>query len=184
MVDRPWSWLRQVHGAEVVIVDEPGAAAGETGDALVSRHPGACLAVFAADCAPVALASPEGVMGVAHAGWRGLVAGVLGRTTEAMRALGASHVVAAVGPCIHPECYEFSPADLDLVSAAVGASVAGRTKGGGLALDLPAGVRASLQAAGAEVVPGVARCTACSPGLFSHRARRDVGRQAVVVWPA
>jgi copper oxidase (laccase) domain-containing protein len=150
----------------------------------VTTEPATALAVFTADCAPVALASPEGVVGVAHAGWRGLVAGVLARTVAEMRALGAGRVVAGLGPCVHPECYEFSPEDLAVAAAAVGGDVRARTSEGRPALDLPGGVRAALAAAGAELVLDVDRCTACSGELFSHRARGDRGRQAVVAWRA
>ena len=78
------------------------------------------LAILTADCASVALGSAEGVFGAVHAGWRGLLAGVVEATVAAMRARGAGDVVGALGPCIHPECYEFSDADLDAVAAAYG----------------------------------------------------------------
>jgi len=184
VVARPWSWARQVHGSDVLVVGEPGELPASAGDALVSAHPDACLAVFTADCAPVVLGSPEGIMAVAHAGWRGLLAGVLQATAEAMRSLGASSVVAGLGPCIHPGCYEFSPADLDRVAAAVGDVVRGRTSSGRPALDLPAGVRAALTSAGVDLAVEVGCCTACSPELFSHRGKGDRGRQAVVAWRA
>lgn len=149
---------------------------------MVSCHPQARLAVFTADCAPVALASPEGVIGVAHAGWRGLVAGVIGHTVAAMRALGARWVEAALGPCIHPECYEFGATDLEAVVAVAGEGARGRTSAGGLALDLPGAVQGALEGAGASMVERVDRCTACSPELFSFRAAGDSQRQAAVVW--
>ena len=88
VVDLPWTWLRQVHGAEVVRVAGPGDAAGATADAAVTAAPGCALAVLTADCAPVALASAEGVIGVAHAGWRGVAAGVLEATVAEMRDAG------------------------------------------------------------------------------------------------
>src|SRR5438876_12396346 len=77
VVDLRWTWLRQVHGDRVVTVSSPGAGAGSRADAAVTDQAGCALAVLTADCAPVALASPQGVLGVAHAGWRGLEAGVL-----------------------------------------------------------------------------------------------------------
>jgi hypothetical protein len=184
LVDRPWSWVTQVHGAGVVVVRDPDQEGGAEGDALVSDHPGACLAVFTADCAPIALASPEGVVGAVHAGWRGLVAGVVDSAAAAMRALGASRVEAALGPCIHPECYEFSPRDLDQVAARLGPAVRARTATGRPALDLPEAVRASLRAADAELVADEDICTACSPAHFSYRARGERQRMALVVWPA
>lgn len=182
MVDRPWTWLRQVHGAGVAVVRSPGEAAGVEADAAVTDHAGAALCVLVADCAPLALSSPEGVVGVAHAGWRGLAAGVVPATVDAMRDLGASRVDVALGPCIHPECYEFSPDDLDHVAGLLGDTVRGKTAAGDPALDVPAAVRAAVAGAGADLVADTGPCTACSPEHYSHRARGEVERQAVVVW--
>jgi hypothetical protein len=184
LVDRQWSWVTQVHGTDVVVVRDPDQRGGAEADALVSDHPGACLAVFTADCAPIALASPEGVVGAVHAGWRGLTAGVVANAAEAMRALGASRIEAALGPCIHAECYEFSPGDLDAVAANLGAAVRAGTATGRPALDLPEAVRASLRAADVELVADEDVCTACSPTHFSYRARGEQQRMALVVWPA
>jgi len=182
VLDRPWTWLRQVHGTGVVVVEGPGAGAGQVADASVSTSPGAALTILTADCAPVALASPEGVLGAVHAGWRGLRAGVVEAAVAAMRRLGASEVVAALGPCLHAECCAFSPEDLDSVATRLGPSVRGRTREGGAALDIPAAVAAALEGAQARLVAASAQCTACGPGYFSHRARGDLERQALVVW--
>ncbi|MBO0731516.1 MAG: polyphenol oxidase family protein, partial [Acidimicrobiaceae bacterium] len=122
LVNLPWTVLRQVHGARVVTVASPGEGSGEPADGAVTTCPGAALAVLTADCAPVALASPEGVVGVAHAGWRGLLAGVIEATVEAMRALGARRVDAVLGPCIRPACYAFGAEDLEIVAARLGPS--------------------------------------------------------------
>jgi YfiH family protein len=173
--------LRQVHGAEVHVVRAPGAVQGDEGDALVTMVPGVALAVFTADCAPVAMTSPEGVAGLVHAGWRGLDAGVIGAAASAMRDLGATRIEAALGPCIRAECYEFGAADLERLAARWGPGVRGRTTAGQPALDLPAAVRAALQQCGAELVADAGACTACSEEWFSHRARGDVGRQATVL---
>ena len=144
--------LRQVHGAAVLVVDGPGPAGhgalapgGRRRAARGRRRggawgPGPCLAVLTADCAPVALGSPEGVHAAVHVGWRGLVAGVVEAAVDAMRALGASAVVAGLGPTIHPCCYAFGPADLDVVAAVAGAGVRAVTADGRPALDLPAAV--------------------------------------------
>ena len=185
VVDRPVSWLWQVHGDRVVVVEAPSGGRGQEGDALVTGHAGAALAVFTADCAPVALASPEGVVGAAHAGWSGLARGVIERTVETMGSLGASRVEAALGPCIHAECYEFGAGDLDRVAARLGDSVRGTTALGAPALDLPAAVRAALRRAGGDLVHDEDVCTACAGDrYFSHRARGEPQRQAMVVWKA
>jgi polyphenol oxidase len=182
VVDLPWTWLRQVHGDTVVTVDAPGEGAGTRADGAVTAEAGCALAVLTADCAPVALASPQGVVGVVHAGWRGLVAGIVPRTVDAMGALGATDVSAVVGPCIGAECYEFGADDIATVTAAVGPQVRARTTGGRPALDLRAGVAASLARAGVVDVRHVAVCTACSSSHWSWRAGRAHERQAVVVW--
>jgi copper oxidase (laccase) domain-containing protein len=182
VVDRAWSIPRQVHGAEVTVVDRPGAGCDDEVDALVTRRGDVTIAVLTADCAPVAFASPEGVVGIAHAGWRGLEAGVIQVTVGAMRDLGATTVSAVLGPCIHAECNEFGAADLDLVAARYGPVVRARDGRGGDALDLPAGVRAAVAESGATLVSDAGTCTACSPSHWSWRDRGDTARQATVVW--
>ena len=102
LADVPWTWVRQVHGSGVVVVDRPGAQRGAEGDAAVTCCLDAGLVVLTADCAPVGLSSPEGVVGVLHAGWRGLMVGVVGATVQAMRALGATRVRAGLGACTGP----------------------------------------------------------------------------------
>src|SRR5205807_5312216 len=135
---------------------------GTKADAAVTDAPRSVLAVLAADCAPVALVSPEGVVAAVHAGWRGLVAGVLERAVNGARLLGATELRAVLGPCIHPECYEFGAADLDSVAAQYGDSVRSVTADGQPALDVPAAVRAALRGAGVADVDDVDVCTACS----------------------
>ena len=182
VVDLSWTWLRQVHGDRVVVVTEPGGGAGRRADAAVTERPGCALAVLTADCAPVALVGSDGVVGVAHAGWRGLVGGVLEHTVDVMRAGGTRDVRAVLGPCIHPECYEFGSEDLAQVAKRLGDGVRAATTSGAPALDVPAAVRAALTQVGVTDVHDVGVCTACSPDHFSHRARHELGRQALVVW--
>ena len=102
--------LRQVHGARVITVTEAWAPGeGEAADAMITDRPGLALGIITGDCAPVLLAdSKRGVVGAAHAGWRGAVAGVLEATVAAMTALGGqpADVVAAIGPCIGQDSYE------------------------------------------------------------------------------
>ena len=182
VVDAPWTWLRQVHGDRVVTVSRPGAEAGAKADPAVSAEARCVLAVLAADCAPVALLSREGVVGVVHAGWRGLLGGVIGQAVATARALGATEIRAVLGPCIHAECYQFGADDLDAVAARFGDGVRSTTPGGQPALDVPAAVRVALQEAGVTDVDDVDVCTACSDDYFSWRARGELARQALVVW--
>ncbi len=182
LVDRPWTWLRQVHGAGVVRVTWPGEGAGQAADAAVSAVAGGPLAILAADCAPVAFFSPEGVIGAAHAGWRGLYAGVIEAAVASMRKLGAGRVLAALGPCIHAECYQFGEAELNDLVDRFGPGVRARDRNGATAFDLPAAVRIALARADAELVWDAGICTACSADHWSWRARRDAQRQAMVIW--
>jgi hypothetical protein len=106
--------LTQVHGIAVAEVGEQGWREGEgpRADAVVTRRAGVLLGIVTADCAPVLFAEPEaGVIGAAHAGWRGAVDGVIEATIHAMEGLGASRarMLAAVGPCIGQASYEVGP---------------------------------------------------------------------------
>jgi polyphenol oxidase len=155
---------RQVHGTRVLVdADEPREADGQ-----VTTRSGVAAIVLVADCLPVALATP-GSVGMVHAGWRGLAAGVL---EAGVAALGGGPVAAAIGPGIGPCCYEVG----DDVRAVFGTSE--RT------LDLKAIARARLRAAGVDEVHDCDLCTACDPErFFSHRRDRGVtGRQAGLAW--
>jgi hypothetical protein len=182
VVNLPWTVLTQVHGARVVVVEGPGGAAGEAADAAVATGAGAALAVLTADCAPVALASPEGILGVAHAGWKGLRAGVVEATVTTMRRLGATRVEAVLGPCIRPCCYPFGSDDLDQMVSRLGAHVRSVDRHGSPALDLPAGVRAALHSSGATLMGDAGRCTSCSDRHWSWRRSATGHRQATVAW--
>lgn len=180
LVDAPWTWLRQVHGTTVVTVGEPGAHAGAEADGAVTTVPGVPIAVQTADCAPLLLVGADGV-GVAHAGWRGLLGGIVEATVETMTAEGAPPHTAVLGPCIRPRCYEFGETELDLVADRLGPTVRATTAWGAPALDVAAGVAAVCASLGI-VLRDDGTCTACSPNHWSHRARAEPGRQALVAW--
>ena len=178
---RPWTWLRQVHGAATVVVDHPGQHAGADADAAVTAAPGCALAVRTADCAPIVLAG-ERAVGVVHAGWRGLMGGVVDAAVGALRALDPAPVVAHLGPCIHAGCYEFDGPEREELVARFGPSVAATTTWGAPAVDLPAAVHAALAALDVPLATGSPGCTACGPGWYSHRARQEAQRIATVAW--
>ncbi len=177
-----WTWLRQVHGAEVATVAAPGDGAGMAADGAVTAVPEAVLALHTADCAPVIVVG-TGAVGVAHAGWRGIVAGVVGRVVDAVRQASpvesAQGLRAVIGPSIRPASYEFGAAEMAAVAASAGCDVAGVTSWGTPALDLCAAVRGALTAAGVSDVDDLGLDTA-QEGFFSHRARGDTARQATV----
>jgi YfiH family protein len=109
--------IYQVHSANVVVAqaawsldDRPKA------DAIVTNRPGLAIGIVTADCTPVLFADPKtGVIGAAHAGWKGALSGVLSKTVDQMEQLGAdrNQIVAAVGPCIHQGSYEVGPEFVD-----------------------------------------------------------------------
>lgn len=180
----------QVHGAHVLTLGSPprlGEVVAGEADGLVASRPGVGLAVLVADCVPVLLADPgAGVVGVAHAGRRGLELGVLQAAVRAMTAAGArlDRVRAVVGPAISGAEYEV-PADLRAQVAAVVPETFATTAWGTPALDLPAGARAVLARAGVEHVTSTDVCTARDERFYSHRraSRRGTttGRFAGVV---
>lgn len=178
--------MRQVHGAEVARVERaPGAGTAPVrADALVTTAPGVALVVLVADCVPVLLGTRDGeAVAVAHAGRRGLLAGVVPATVAAMRDLGASpdQLVAVVGPAVCGRCYEV-PAELAREVAAVVAGVSSTTPHGAPALDLRAGVVAQLLEAGVGAVATDPACTAECADLYSFRRDGVTGRFAGVVW--
>lgn len=108
--------VHQTHSADVQIVDGPLPDPKPKADAMVTRTPGVALGILTADCQPVLFADPEaGVIGAAHAGWRGALDGVLEATVEAMVGLGADRdtITAVIGPSISQRAYEVGPEFLD-----------------------------------------------------------------------
>ncbi|MFM8303881.1 MAG: polyphenol oxidase family protein [Actinomycetota bacterium] len=178
-----WAWLRQVHGAGVHHVGATPAPAAPPveADAAVTTLGGVPLVVLTADCAPVAIADDVAV-GVVHAGWRGLQAGVVAAAVGALRRIGAGAVRAVVGPCIRAADYEFGRVDLDRLVARFGPTVEGRTSGGHPALEVAAGVRVALAEVGVTDVTDLGAGTAGDPTTwFSHRRDGRTGRQGLVV---
>jgi len=175
---------KQVHGVAVRIAEAPwGIGEGGEADALVTAMPGLALGVVTADCAPVLFADAAGkVVGAAHAGWRGALAGVLEATAAAMRALGAGSLDAAIGPCIHRPSYEVGADLRDAVLARDAADerffADGRVPQK-WQFDLPGYCAARLAAAGvaAEIMP-YDTC-AMEAQFFSHR-RRTLRAEAAI----
>jgi polyphenol oxidase len=176
--------LHQVHGADVLDVGTTAGAALCDGDAALASDSHTCPAVLVADCVPIAIGSPEGVRVAVHGGWRGLTAGVVAHASAAARAAGASRLVAGIGPCIGPCCYEFSEPDLAGVASVLGDAVRAETRAGRPALDLRAAASAALDGSGVDVDFEEPACTACGTGWYSARARRDQARQALYLWRA
>lgn len=165
---------RQVHGTEAIVLHAPGAER-RTGDALATAAPGIALGILTADCAPVLLADPEaGIVGAAHAGWRGAFDGVLGAAVAAMEALGAARgrILAAVGPCIGRASYEVGPefrARFEAADAANARWFAEPRRGARPHFDLEGYVETRLAALGLAGI-SVARADTCAEeGYFSYR---------------
>jgi YfiH family protein len=175
-------FVDQVHGATAVVVAAPPHAVLR-GDALITSQPGLPLAVLVADCMPVLMADPvAGVVAAAHAGRRGLAAGVLQQTVAAMAGLGSDprDCRTVIGPSVCGRCYEVPAALRDEVSARVPDSAA-RTRSGTPALDLPGGAARILRDLGVGEVRRTDLCTVEDRRFFSYRRDGVTGRFAGVV---
>lgn len=180
----PPCWLRQVHGTRVWRFEAPSTVEIEA-DAAVTSTPGVVLAVLTADCLPVLFAASDGSeVGAAHAGWRGLCAGVLENTVAAMRSAPAD-LVAWLGPAAGAAAYEVGEevrsAFVERDAAAASAFIA--TRPGHWLCDLYGLARLRLAAVGVQAVSGGGRCTISEPDrFFSHRRDGSSGRMTSLVW--
>jgi YfiH family protein len=175
--------MHQVHGADAVLVDDLRAGAPPSCDAICTARQGVALLARAADCVPVLLADPaSGWIAAVHAGRPGLADGVVPAAVAALRKQGAEPSVAWIGPHVCGACYEV-PADLQDEVAALVPESRSTTSWGTPALDLGAGVRVQLAAAGVADVRSVDACTREDPTWPSYR--RDgaaATRFAGVIW--
>lgn len=182
--------LHQVHSPDVVTVDQPWDDGHRpTADAVVTGRRGMVLGVVTADCAPVLFSEPEaGVIGAAHAGWRGAHGGVLENTVAAMEALGArrERIVAAIGPTIAQSSYEVDqPFRAQFPGDAERFFAPGRP--GHWQFDLPAYVAARLEACGVGEVEDCGLDTYSDPERFFsfrraiHRREPNYGRQLSLI---
>jgi hypothetical protein len=201
-IDAP-AWLQQVHGAQVVSADDvlENARAGGaaiSADASVTGEPGTVSIVMIADCMPVLLCDPAGgAVGAAHAGWRGLAAGVVENTAQRVAALAGvepSALHAYLGPCIGPSAFEVGE---DVLHAFVDAAPAARrdaiarafvprsVAAGKYLADLPALARERLAQLGIVEVTGGDQCTFTQrERYYSYRRDRVTGRMAALIWLA
>lgn len=179
--DRHFQYMNQVHGKAVEFISELGD--GPTADAMVST--GQPLAVMVADCVPVVLVGEgrddaDPVLAVVHAGRPGVAADIVSAAVVEMRNRGAGAISAWVGPSICGECYEV-PEQLRADVASTVPETWSITSWGTPALDLPAGVRAQLQALDVTVEYS-GECTRETARLFSYRRNQRAGRFAGLVW--
>ncbi len=169
----------QVHGSAVQIVTAPAQDPPDNdslahADGQVTCLDGIGVTVLSADCLPIAIAG-EGAVGVLHAGWRGLAAGVIEQGVAALRGVGAKGPFqAVVGPCAGACCYEVGPE----VHSALDTSVEGRAN-----IDLRGIAHRMLAEAGVATVRDLDACTICDERFFSHRREGErAGRMAAVAW--
>ena len=187
-------WLEQVHGTNVVAADFTSVRDAPVADAAYSSQYGLALAVLTADCLPVVLASSRGeVIGVAHVGWRGLIAGVIERLHERMRQVAAiTH--AAIGAGICARCYEVGDEvvarvrdrGLHHACSAPGEDVYSASgcvlRGDGSHLDLAGAAGIILERLGVGDVRRAPQCALGDPRLYSYRRDGTTGRFATLVW--
>lgn len=186
----PPLWLEQVHGTTVATLGRVPErdASPPVADAAVTRERGVVCAILTADCLPVFFAERQGnAVGVAHAGWRGLAAGILESTVAAMRNLGAQtrDLVAWLGPGIGPNAFEVgSEVRAAFCDADSGAASCFAPRAGNKWLaNLPGLARRRLAAAGVAHVSGGDHCTyRDATRFYSYRRERATGRMAALVW--
>ncbi|MSU89689.1 peptidoglycan editing factor PgeF [Rhodobacteraceae bacterium 2CG4] len=178
--------LHQVH-SDVALVADPDLAAPPQADALVTDRPGLAIGALSADCAPVLFADRQaGVVGAAHAGWKGALGGIVEATLARMEDLGADRgrVAAVVGPCISQRAYEVGPEFFETFTDEDPDHHRFFVPGAGdrLLFDLPGFVLHRLRAAGVAEAEWIGRCTYSDPGRFfsyrraTHAGEPDYGR--------
>lgn len=182
------SWLTQVHGTRVVDLDRLPVelpSPQESADAAITGRRGRVCAILTADCLPVLLAADSGDrVGAAHAGWRGLAAGVIESAVQAL-AVPPRELMVWLGPAIGPKYFEIGPevraVFLQEDPGAEGAFV--RTQGDRFTADLNFLARRRLSRLGIERVYGGGECTySQNDKYFSHRRDGTTGRQASLIW--
>lgn len=179
IIDAPWTWLDQVHGADIVTVTHPGQHAGQPADGAITDTFGAPLSVTTADCVPVVLIASHAIA-VVHAGWRGVHAGIIEAAGTQLRAGGGQPIATVLGPAISAEHYAFGAEDLASLRANYGDTIAVTRADGSAGLDMSEMVAQACARVGWPRATPLA-CTS-SPQLFSHRLRRDPERLATVAW--
>lgn len=177
-------WMEQIHSRNVTRVDGPVSEPVPATDALVTTTKDLALAVLSADCVPLLLSDEKaGVIAAVHAGRVGARIGIVPRVLEEMERAGAkiSRIGGFLGPAASGRHYEV-PADMqaDVENHLPGSAT--RTAEGTPGLDLRAGIRRQLLAAGVSAVAQDPRCTIEDPALFSHRRGAPTGRLASVIW--
>lgn len=181
-------WLDQVHGHAVFDLDQmgrPEPGVRPQADAAVTRAAAAVLAIQVADCLPVLFASDDGrVLGAAHAGWRGLAAGVLEATVKAMQ-VAPERLCVWLGPCIGPAHFEVGEeVRAAFIATQPDAELAfAPNPRGRWQCDLPRLARIRLAGFGIAQLAGGQWCTAADPvRFFSHRRDQRTGRMAALIW--
>ncbi len=183
--------LTQTHSARVLTLAEPFTSRPDA-DAMVTATPGLVLGVLTADCQPVLFADPvAGVIGAAHAGWRGVKDGVLEATVLAMEALGAgrSHIRAVIGPTISQSAYEVGPEFIEgfLADDTQNARFFAKGQGDRFLFDLPGFGLHQLRASGVGHAEWTRHCTYSDPERFfsyrraTHAGEADYGRLISVI---
>jgi YfiH family protein len=179
-------WLRQVHGTAVVVhEDGPASAGAPTADAAVSHTAHGVLAILTADCLPVVLAQRAGkAVALAHAGWRGLAAGVIESAVAAL-AVPPPELVAWLGPAIGPAAFEVGPEVREAFGTAAPEDLAAfhRNAGGRYQADLVALATRRLVRLGVRSVHASGACTHADPARwYSFRRDGETGRMATLAW--
>ena len=178
-------WMAQVHGTEVAFLDELGQGVAPKADAAITKSPGVVAGVLTADCMPLFFCDAGGTrVAVAHAGWRGMAAGVIENTVRAL-AVPPGDIIVWLGPAIGPAAFEVGPEVREaFVAVDENAAHAFRAHAPGKFMaDLYALGRGRLQRAGVSSIHGGGFCTRTdSARFFSYRRAKASGRMGAFIW--
>lgn len=186
--------VRQTHSTHVLIVGDNPIEGNEEADALVTKYPEIAVGILTADCMPILFADPVArVVGAAHAGWRGALAGIVESTVQAMVSVGAvrERILASIGPAISPENYEVGHEFREQFTNTDSASARFFRSGesGTIRFDLPAYGMELLRSSGLRGTELIGQCTYGNPGRYfsyrrsKHRGERGCGLQISVISP-
>lgn len=186
--------LHQVHGDEVLAVTEPWRMGkSPQADAMITGVPGLLLGILTADCVPVLLADPvAGLVGAAHAGWRGAIAGIVTATLQSLEYAGSKpeNIIVAIGPCIRQQSYEVGAevhAEAAAKNSSYGTCFKPSEKAGHYLLDVPAIIKQQLRNAGVTQVHDCEEDTYTQPTQYfsyrrnTHQGHTQYGRQISVI---
>jgi len=181
LINGAWNWLSQVHGTEIIWLDENKRVSGIEGDALATSSQ-KVISITVADCLPLLLIEESGILSLLHLGWRGIEQGLLEKSIQLIKTKSQEPMGAVMGPCINACCYEFGQNEMDVLVEKYGSKIVSETLTGALSLDMKECVRGILSTYDVEIKYDDPFCTNCDPRHWSFRSKGTEKRQVMIAW--